>query len=196
MNFLSFLFAAMMAASLRAEHDKHYQLSRTDFLTGVQNSRAFYEVAETERLRSRRYRRPLTLVFVDLDDFKTINDQLGHEAGDSVLRRFAECLRAALRRTDTVARLGGDEFVILLPETSLDAATTVVRKIRQQLLGSLSDGLWPVTTSMGAAVFEEAPDSVEDMVRFADQLAYAAKREGGNRAEIRLASEAAVVGGA
>ncbi|HTC77354.1 MAG TPA: diguanylate cyclase, partial [Terriglobales bacterium] len=106
-----------LAAALAAEKE----LSRSDPLTGLPNRRAFYEVALAEADRARRYRHPLSLAYLDVDNFKQVNDDYGHDAGDELLVRVAEVLRRNLRNNDIVARLGGDEFAMLLPETPASA---------------------------------------------------------------------------
>ncbi len=163
--------------SLEAEEDS----ARTDFLTGVGNVRDFYETASAELLRAKRYRRPFTVVYLDLDDFKLINDRMGHHVGDKVLRCIAHNIQSSLRATDKVARLGGDEFVLLLPESDPDAAGAVVRRLHRRLRDVLRRNHWPVTVSMGTAAFLKPPATVDEMLRQADQLMYLAKRSGKNR---------------
>jgi diguanylate cyclase (GGDEF)-like protein len=113
---------------------KEHALARIGPLTTVPNRRAFYEALDKERLRSLRYRRPLTIAYLDLDNFKRINDSLGHAVGDELLVQVAAGLRSNLRASDYVGRLGGDEFGVLLPETDATAAKLVLRKLRLQLL--------------------------------------------------------------
>jgi GGDEF domain-containing protein len=140
-----FLVVAELFAALREAFNHESQLARTDELTGLSNSRAFSERAEQELLRARRYGRALSLLYIDLDGFKTINDSLGHAAGDVVLQRTANALRESLRRTDVIARLGGDEFVVLLPETGTESTDIVIGKV-QDSLGRALQGLGSGTT--------------------------------------------------
>ena len=105
-------------------------MARIDFLTGVLNSRAFYQIATAEIQRSGRYGHPLTLAYIDLDNFKTVNDEFGHSTGDELLKTVARTFSDNLRSSDYVARLGGDEFAILMTETSAQAALNVVARIQ------------------------------------------------------------------
>jgi diguanylate cyclase (GGDEF)-like protein/PAS domain S-box-containing protein len=157
------------------------ELARTDSLTGLANRRAFSEAAEMERARAARYGRPVTLAYVDLDNFKHVNDTLGHSVGDELLAAVARVLRENLRFTDTAGRLGGDEFAILLPETNANAAESALQKLRQILLRTMKARKWPVTFSIGAATFLDNATSVEEMVRFADELMYTVKKTGKNK---------------
>jgi diguanylate cyclase (GGDEF)-like protein/PAS domain S-box-containing protein len=166
---------------LKVALESEKNLSRVDFLTNISNRRAFTEILQKEAARSRRYKRPLTLAYIDLDNFKQVNDQLGHELGDELLRLVAQTICANIRGTDTLARLGGDEFALLLPETGEEAANAVVAKLRNVLLATAQARQWPVTLSIGLATFAKPGESVEQIVKVADDLMYAAKNEGKNR---------------
>jgi diguanylate cyclase (GGDEF)-like protein len=146
----------------------------------VANRRAFLEVAEGELQRARRYHHGFTLAYVDLDDFKWINDRFGHHAGDQVLILTADTLQSVVRSTDIVARLGGDEFAILLPETSEIAAGQVLLKLRSRLSETMLEHSWPVSCSIGAATFVHPGVSIEEMLKVADGLLYEVKRNGKN----------------
>jgi len=161
------------------EHERI--LSGVDPLTGAANARAFRERARVEIDRSRRYGRPFTLAYVDLDNFKTVNDRFGHSAGDNLLCLVTDILRKNLRTTDLLARLGGDEFALLLPETGAESTRAVLDKLRDQMTSSLQETEWPVTSSVGAVVYLSPPDSVDSMIRQADNLMYQAKHSGKNR---------------
>ena len=156
------------------------ELVRTDYLTGLTNGRGFHELAETEIHRSRRSGNSFTLAYVDVDDFKKVNDEHGHAGGDALLRLIASTLRKSTRRSDTIARLGGDEFAILLPESTYDSSDAAIQKIRENLQMALKDANWPVTFSIGAATFLSGPASVQAALEEADQLMYEAKRSGKN----------------
>jgi len=176
-----FLVVSELLSSLRDAFNHERQLARTDDLTGLANSRAFGELAEFELLRARRYGRPLSLLYLDLDGFKTINDQQGHAAGDVVLQRAAGALRESLRRTDIVARLGGDEFVVLLPETGTESADIVIGKV-QQALGRALQGIGAGTTaSIGAVTADVTPATVEALLDRGDKLTYESKGKGKNQ---------------
>jgi diguanylate cyclase (GGDEF)-like protein len=165
--------------------EKERALSRIDPLTGLANRRAFYEILETEKQRCLRYQRPFSLAYIDLDNFKRINDTRGHTVGDLVLTTVAELIRSHVRTTDTVARLGGDEFAILLPETDPNGVRQLLSKLHQRLRVELQNAGFDVSMSVGAATFLNAPDSVDDIVRTADELMYSAKSHGKN--DLRLA---------
>ncbi len=154
--------------------------ARVDFLTGVFNRRGFYEIAESESQRSRRYKRPLSLVYVDIDNFKTVNDSMGHEAGDELLIEVAAIVHSEVRGTDTVGRLGGDEFAVLLPETDQENSRVVVEKLQKQLMHTMRQKSWPVTFSIGLISFQTPPNSIEAMVREADRVMYSVKLRGKN----------------
>jgi diguanylate cyclase (GGDEF)-like protein len=142
----------------------------------VANRRAFIEAAELELERARRSGRPLTLAFVDCDDFKSVNDELGHAEGDALLMVAAQTLRGSTRAVDAVARLGGDEFGLLLPETDGPTAQALLGRVRATLLSAMLRHHWRVGFSMGAATFITPPDSVDQMLARADELMYQAKR--------------------
>ncbi len=125
----------------------------------------------------RRTGRPLTIAYIDLDDFKRVNDSLGHKAGDTLLRTVAQALRSRLRATDLLARVGGDEFGILLPDTDVDGARAILEKTNTALKEAV-DGKWPVTQSVGVVTFLDTPHSFDDMIHLADQLMYDGKHAG------------------
>jgi diguanylate cyclase (GGDEF)-like protein len=156
------------------------RLSRTDFLTGILNRRALMEAASMELNRLARTGRPFTLLYMDLDDFKSINDIAGHEAGDSLLTKFAAVLKLQLRGIDIIARMGGDEFTVILPETDDQAANKVAPRLQSSLLKEMQEHHWSMTVSIGALTCISAPSNTDEMFRLADQLMYRAKKEGKN----------------
>jgi diguanylate cyclase (GGDEF)-like protein len=166
----------LVLAALRTRLEGEELLARTDALTGIANRRAFFEAAALELERARRTGRPIALAYVDCDDFKLVNDRLGHAEGDMVLVTTAQTLRGATRAIDAVARLGGDEFGLLLPETSAPEIEGLLARLRGALLASMAWQGWGVGFSIGAAVFVAAPNSVDEMMARADELMYAAKR--------------------
>jgi diguanylate cyclase (GGDEF)-like protein len=155
--------------------------ARSDPLTGVRTQRDFYEAVELEIRRAERAPRPMTLAYIDVDDFRRFNDQMGRPAGDEVLRRTAEVLRKNTRVTDLVGRVGGDDFAVLLPETDPDGAMAVLWKLRRRLQRAMDRRRWTVTFSIGAVTFTRAPRDAEDIVRRADRLVVAVKLEGKNQ---------------
>jgi diguanylate cyclase (GGDEF)-like protein len=184
-----FVIISRLLALLKQRLALEAKLAGTDVLTGLPNSRGFREALATEHARAMRYRHPFTVVYLDLDDFKGVNDSLGHAAGDRLLRDVALALRGGVRRTDVVGRLGGDEFAALLPETDGRGAAPVLTKIRDAVLDAMRDGGWSVGTSVGAITFTEPPATADEALGAADNLMYEAKRSGKNRVIHRLAAD-------
>ena len=176
----SFFILTFILSELKTALAQEKEYSRIDFLTGIRNRRYFIELVHMEINRARRYDRPFTLVCIDLDNFKTVNDCFGHSTGDILLRFVARTLQENVRVTDTVARLGGDEFAILLPETGRNVAETILRKVRKIALDIMRSHGWPVTLSIGAVTFMSPPSTVDETLRISDQLMYHAKNNGKN----------------
>ncbi len=156
-------------------------LSRTDYLTGISNSREFFNRAELELERARRYKSPFSVAYIDLDNFKQVNDKLGHSEGDRLLKAITQTISASIRKTDTFARLGGDEFVILFSSTEQEGAIPAVQKIEKIIVDEVKVIAIPVTLSVGVATFKSAPYSVDKMLQKADELMYRAKSQGKNQ---------------
>ena len=173
-----FLIVVFAVSALHAALERERGLSRIDSLTQIANHKAFYEVAEKELARARRYRHTISLAFIDCDDFKAINDDYGHHLGDEVLRAVAGVIQENKRGTDLGARMGGDEFVILMPETGQDAALEALTRLQAKLAQVMEQQPLPVTLSIGLATFQEPPLSADEMLKRADLLMYAVKREG------------------
>jgi diguanylate cyclase (GGDEF)-like protein len=165
-------------------HDIVQRQAITDDLTGLVNRRRFIEALDAEIERARSFGSPLTVVIADLDNFKRVNDDFGHHAGDVVLRSFADLVRLHVRDVDVSGRLGGEEFAILLPETDRAGAASVAERMRESLsavsLGVSDERSVRVTSSFGVA--ELAPgQSGDDLLRVADAALYRAKADGKNR---------------
>ncbi len=159
------------------------KLMQTDPLTGLANRRYFNQRFETDASFSRRNNHPLSLVMADLDRFKSVNDNYGHDAGDEVLMGFADLISANCRTEDLPARFGGEEFIILLPGTGLNKTLQFCERIRKKMEKiSFREGKIRVTVSMGAALFTR-DDTLEHLVKRADQALYRAKQNGRNRCE-------------
>jgi diguanylate cyclase (GGDEF)-like protein len=173
-----FAVVAQLIATLRLAMLREQGMARIDALTGTVNRRHFLERLQRELDSSRRYDHPLTIAYVDLDNFKQVNDSLGHAEGDRVLSSVARCLLDRLRRTDIVARFGGDEFTILLPETDQKAARTAIEAVRAELLARMADQRWPVTFSIGIVTSRRGDVGVDELVSTADELMYRVKRDG------------------
>jgi two-component system cell cycle response regulator len=172
---------------LLASSRRYEALSLTDSLTSLRNRRAFDQEFASRFEQARRYARPLSLAIIDLDYFKSINDQFGHSAGDGVLRGIAQILDHGTRRSDFLARIGGEEFGVLLPETSLFEALHFAEKIRATIAGATirTEGFThQVTVSIGVAnVPHSAVTTPEELFNAADQALYRAKARGRNRIE-------------
>jgi diguanylate cyclase (GGDEF)-like protein len=177
---------AVSESNLRDLLAREQELSRVDPMTTVFNRRGFYEALERERVRTERYRRPLTIAYVDVDNFKKVNDSLGHAVGDELLVQVSATLRTTLRASDIIGRLGGDEFAIILPETDAMAARIVLEKLRFQLSKEMISHGFTITFSIGAATFVGPTDSLDMMVRMADETMYAIKTHGKDSVSVCL----------
>lgn len=176
-----------VAERTRELQDANARLERlavTDGLTGLFNHRRFQETLQAELLRTQRHRRPLSVLMVDVDYFKRVNDSLGHPVGDELLRRLAEVLGNDLRQTDLIARYGGEEFAAVLPETTKTEALQVAERMRAAVEQKINEErTWgqKVTVSIGVATAPEDGDNHETVLEAADQALYVAKRQGRNR---------------
>ena len=194
--------AAVLAAHVAASLDAAFSLQRemrsaaTDPLTGILNRRGFESVLEPALAAARDERRPLSLLVMDCDDFKEINDRAGHEFGDTLLREVAEVLVRALPAGSEAARLGGDEFVVMLPDTGVDAAEEVGTRVRRVLAEELSDAGYPLRVSAGASTYPFDGAKAAALLRAADQALYAAKAAGKDRVASFRELRGAVPGGA
>ncbi len=181
-----FFAMSMVLGRLRESLADVRRASETDALTGVNNRRALMRLGEQELRRAVRYKSALSVFYIDLDNFKAVNDAHGHPVGDALLTIVAQTALHALRRVDVVARLDGDEFAFLMPETNRDAAQLVARKLQRTLDEQMTRYKWPVTFSIGICTFDppDAALKVEDMLRHADIAMYKAKLSGKNRIQI------------
>ena len=186
-----FLIQGLLLVALRGALAREQNLARTDALTGLTSRHAFEEQLEHDIKLAQRRHSPITLAFLDLDDFKMVNDTYGHLEGDHVLRVAGRVLRESTRVVDTVARFGGDEFVWLLPDTDPHGAEEAIAKIRQDLHQALSSETAKVSFSIGAITFLDTPPSVHEAIKAADTLMYDAKRGGKGIALLRVAGETA-----
>ncbi len=176
----SFFILTVILSALKNILKQEKEFSRIDFLTGLQNRRAFIELLSMEIDRARRYEHPFTLVYLDLDNFKTVNDSFGHKTGDMILRSVTRTIQENIRETDTVARLGGDEFGILMPETGRNVAEAIISRVRNINLKITQRYGWPVTLSIGVVIFKRAPSTADETLQISDQLMYKAKNTGKN----------------
>ncbi|HMI56922.1 MAG TPA: sensor domain-containing diguanylate cyclase, partial [Gemmatimonadaceae bacterium] len=176
---------AQAMESTRADNERLEVLALTDSLTLTLNRRALMDRLDSELDRARRYSLTLSLLMVDLDHFKAVNDSFGHLAGDEALRGVAHVLQREARSVDVVARYGGEEFVVILPETGEDGAVKVAERIRARVSEQQSEGLVPmpaVTVSVGVAtVLSTQIQAPEELIALADEALYRAKAQGRNR---------------
>lgn len=195
---MQLLFFAASAAVVSVVSDQAVRLrilAREDPLTGISNRRAFFGALDRILEWGRRQGTPWVLAYLDVDDFKKINDSLGHGTGDAVLKLVARTLRDSTRRGDVVARLGGDEFAILLPQTGSEQADVVIRKLLTLLDDAMKREGWPATVSIGVIIFTAAPESVDAAVAVADACMYRVKAAGKAGASFRLWPLPGEVGG-
>jgi diguanylate cyclase (GGDEF)-like protein len=185
LNQLSFLAVAGIAIfgfrHIRRTQTLLEDLAIRDPLTRVYNARAFAERLGQELKRTRRYGRPLSVLYLDLDDFKRVNDSHGHQTGDAVLQLVADAIRRAVRVADVVGRLGGDEFAVLMPETDGDLADAAAARLAKELRDAFK-GTPAVTASVGVVSCTRAEAGVDEVLRQADQAMYQAKRKGKDQA--------------
>ena len=175
-----YLVVVWLGSTLKKSYTINRELARTDYVTGAISVRYFYELAQMELNRARRYRHPFTLAYIDLDNFKAVNDRLGHSTGDRVLRAVTAGICQQIRPADTLARLGGDEFALLLPETDAEAAKPVLTRIHACLMEDMARNGWMVTFSVGVVTFQEIPKTVDEMVKMVDDAMYCVKTAGKN----------------
>ena len=172
---LGFVVMVMALTELHTSLDDAHFESRKDALTSLVNKGGFYQVVGAEIEVCRRYKRTLSIAYIDCDNFKMVNDKFGHHVGDDLLRVISRTMQRKLRSSDLPGRLGGDEFAVMLPETNAEACRMVIEMLQQRLLHEMQEHNWPVTFSIGIATFLTMPDSIEEMIRQADKLMYAVK---------------------
>jgi two-component system, cell cycle response regulator len=193
----------LLTEQLEAANAKLAEMAETDGLTGVANRRRLDQMLDLEHERSRRYKRPLGLLIVDIDFFKKINDGYGHAIGDSVLKTVAQGVREMLRRSDVCGRYGGEEFVVIAPELTAEGAQVLAERVRQHVAlmrigaGFGQDGQpreVRVSVSIGVAAFDNGADApIAELMHRADAALYQAKGGGRNRVVLAAAPEDAPV---
>ncbi|NPA40751.1 MAG: GGDEF domain-containing protein [Aquificae bacterium] len=171
---------------LQVEKNRFEEMAYTDPLTGLSNRRFFMEEAKRMMDLAKRYKEPLALIMLDIDNFKRINDQYGHDVGDLVLKSLADVIKRSVRSSDIPARFGGEEFVIMLPRTDERGAVMVAERIREGFRNSKvhvnGKDVW-TTVSVGIALYEPGED-IESLIKKADEALYEAKRKGKDRVEV------------
>lgn len=183
---ITILFAVTMILLINIERDRRLmkQLASTDKLTGLYNRHKFTHLAAKEINRCERYEHPFSIIMIDIDDFKVINDQFGHVQGDQVLKNLGAVLQSGLRDSDILARWGGEEFIILMPETTADQAVSVADRLRKAFEDFNHDNLGSVTISLGVAEKKDCKMDLNTLIHRADQALYKAKNKGKNRIEV------------
>jgi diguanylate cyclase (GGDEF)-like protein len=176
-NMLMRLGILLMVAYLLLVFEAEMRQARYDHLTNLGNRRQIMRLLEAERSRSARTDKPYSILYLDIDHFKVLNDTLGHAVGDEALRVVAGVLRAHSRRMDVPARLGGDEFVVLLPDTHETDCRAIADRIRRAMAGEIEKRRWPIGVSIGMATAYGLDVSAEEILRAADRTMYQAKRE-------------------
>lgn len=173
-----FLVSGLSLSALRESVIRERYLSQMDALTGLYNRRVFEERLGHDLVSTKRRNKPLTLAYIDLDNFKLVNDNFGHAEGDRVLQTTGEILFQRVREVDTVARLGGDEFALILPDTDKEGAFEVISDLNDNLRKAFKELNKNVACSIGVVTFLNADISVENAVKAADAKMYSAKRRG------------------
>ncbi|MBI2487790.1 MAG: diguanylate cyclase [Deltaproteobacteria bacterium] len=181
-----FLIVTYILSALKRALEKEKALARMDPLTEIANRRQFFESVDIEINRARRYKRPLTVTYVDIDDFKIVNDRFGHLTGDNLLRLVAETIKDNIRVVDVVSRLGGDEFAILLPETGPESSKLIVHRVQKKLLDAVHQNGWPVTFSIGVVTYTIPPSPVDKMLNEVDGLMYSVKNSNKNMIKYKV----------
>ncbi|MBP7844746.1 MAG: diguanylate cyclase [Proteobacteria bacterium] len=167
---------------MHRENSELRRLAWSDSLTGIPNHRYFWERLESEFSRAKRYKRDLSLIMADIDNFKSFNDKFGHQHGDLILKKVAQCMDAAKRQMDTVARYGGEEFCIVLPEAQHEQALLIAQRLQKACLDKTG-----ISLSMGVSSFPNHGDSTTELLYCADQALLLAKMMGKN--QVRSAQE-------
>lgn len=192
-KFVLLFMIVCLTATVKRLFDNEKRMSRTDYLTGAANRRYFFELAAVEAKRAARYKRTMTVVYVDIDNLKGINDRLGHKEGDRLICLVAQTIKKGVRMMDMVARVGGDEFVLMLPETGYDAAQAVIHRLQKELQYAMEANKWTTTFCIGAVTCESVSCDPEVLMTMADNLMYSAKRAGKNMIKHEILKEEACV---
>ncbi len=185
-SMMTLFLGVLLVNRLRCSLQREQQLSRTDSLTGLPNRRSFDEGAERTWEWCKRHRLPITLGYLDLDNFKTVNDTRGHDEGDRVLIAVAALLQDKLRKTDLAARIGGDEFILFLPEADQNLSQGIVQRLQEVLNQQARDNDWPISASIGLVTDNSGQIPLPQLIQEADQLMYQVKTSGKGAMQMKL----------
>ena len=181
--FMLLAYTVSLQSNLKKSLEREKQRASTDRLTGLLNKTAFREHFEEEMAKAQRYNHPLSLAFIDLDNFKEVNDTRGHATGDRLLQQVSETIVNSIRKTDIAGRIGGDEFTICFPETDDTQVRSAIQKLVKELDIMTSQSGWQVTASIGVVTCKETCVPYDAILGKADKLMYVAKEKGKNAAE-------------
>jgi diguanylate cyclase (GGDEF)-like protein len=188
---IRFGFFAIVTWLLPAIREREFArgLARIDDLTGAANRRSLFEILQSEIDRAQRYKRPLAIAYLDLDNFKIMNDRFGHKIGDDILCTVVNQIEQCLRKTDSIARIGGDEFILVFPEADESALRGLVPRIQIALLEEMQRKDWPVTFSFGALTCLDISMTPDELIKRADALMYSVKEKGKNAIAYGICSD-------
>jgi diguanylate cyclase (GGDEF)-like protein len=182
-RFAVFLIIVRILNNLHMTVIREQEMARADSLTGLLNGRGFYEATRRELQRAQRFNEPISAAFIDVDNFKAVNDILGHQTGDLLLQKVATILQENIRAIDMVARLGGDEFFVFMPQTSSRNSLAAMKRIQARLAEAVGDENPPVTFSIGLVTFTRQPVDIDEIIKIADEKMYFVKQNGKNSIE-------------
>lgn len=178
MRFVVFMIITVVLSALKNALENEKKLARIDHLTQLVNFRSFVDRLEAEIVRARRYQHTFSLAYLDLDNFKIVNDQFGHEAGNRLLRETALLIQKEIRKTDLLGRLGGDEFAVLMPETDQTSAREVLHRMKAKFGLEMQKWNYPVSMSIGCITVYDPSATADDIIKKADALMYNVKNSG------------------
>lgn len=185
-HFGFYAVVTILLAELRHALEEERLLTNTDPLTGALNRRSFNEIAEKKMISAEVNKHPYTMVYIDLDNFKIINDTLGYTVGDLVLKSVVDAIQTQIRNSDFLARLGGDEFAVLLTNIDQEQAKLIVQRLQSSLTEKMETNNWEITFSIGVLTVLSMPESVDKLVSLTDILMYEVKASGKNAAKYSI----------
>lgn len=183
LRFAVFLINVRILSNLHRTVQREQEMARADPLTGLMNGRGFYEATHRELQRAQRFNEPISAAFIDLDNFKAVNDALGHQTGDILLQKVARVLQENIRAIDMVARLGGDEFLVFMPQTSARNSLSAMKRLQSRLAEAVQGEDPVVTFSIGLVTFIRQPVDIDEIIKLADEKMYFVKQNGKNSIE-------------